>query len=264
MLSCNEKDRWDRAAPDYQAVCRLGINDYNEALLRFWEERGMLRPGARVLDIGCGVGKYGTYLAERGCAVTLTDISGEMLRRAGENMARFETPWTLYEADFDRVTGREPVFAGGFELVISTMSPAIHDLESVRKMSALSRGWCFLTRFHDWAQPTRDALMRAMGMTPRARHEDLPGDCASITAAVREAGFQPEICYVNYNWADERTPEEMADYLCRNYFDALPEQERLRGEALRAARALCPPGGTLRDEVRTRVAWIFWTTMEEA
>lgn len=52
---------WDRAAPDYQRVYRLGLNDYNARLLRFWEESGMLFPGARVLDIGCGVGKYGAF-----------------------------------------------------------------------------------------------------------------------------------------------------------------------------------------------------------
>ena len=39
---------WDKAAPDYQRVYRLGLNDYNTRLLRFWEESGMLFPGARV------------------------------------------------------------------------------------------------------------------------------------------------------------------------------------------------------------------------
>ena len=90
-----ERENWDRMAGDYQAVFRLGLNGYNEGLLRFWHEQGMLRPGFRVLDIGCGVGKYGTYLAELGYDVTLTDISGEMLRHAGENMAKYGVPLTL-------------------------------------------------------------------------------------------------------------------------------------------------------------------------
>ena len=106
---------WDKVAPDYQRVYRLGLNDYNTRLLRFWEESGMLFPGARVLDIGCGVGKYGTYLAALGYDVTLTDISGEMLCRASENMAKYSAPWAVYRCDFHEVTGREAVFADGFD-----------------------------------------------------------------------------------------------------------------------------------------------------
>ena len=163
----NTRENWDKAAGNYQNVFRLGLNDYNASLLRFWQEEGMLFPGARVLDIGCGVGKYGTYLAELGYDVTLTDISGEMLRHAAENMAKYKTPWAVYRCDFNEVTGTEPVFERGFDLAISTMSPAIHDAATVKKMSAMTRGWCFLARFHDWEQPWRDQLMRELGLTPR-------------------------------------------------------------------------------------------------
>lgn len=66
---------WDEAAADYQRVFRMGLNDYNRQLLEFFTSNGLLHPGCSVLDIGCGVGKYGTYFAELGCGVTLTDIS---------------------------------------------------------------------------------------------------------------------------------------------------------------------------------------------
>ena len=66
---------WDEAAADYQRVFRMGLNDYNRQLLEFFTSNGLLHPGCSVLDIGCGVGKYGTYFAELGCSVTLTDIS---------------------------------------------------------------------------------------------------------------------------------------------------------------------------------------------
>ena len=249
---------WDKAAPDYQRVYRLGLNEYNTRLLRFWEESGMLFPGARVLDIGCGVGKYGTYLAELGYDVTLTDISGEMLRHARENMAQFKTPWAVVQCDFNEVTGREPVFAEGFDLSISTMSPAIHDAETVRKMSAMTRGFCFLARFSAWEQPFRDTLMRRMGLEPRQLHSGLKEDCDSMIRTVRETGFTPRLRVVDYNWSDERTPEQMAEYLIRRYFDGEANAEEKRAEALLAARALADADGLIRDGVNTKVAWIWW------
>ena len=254
----NTRENWDRAAGNYQDVFRLGLNDYNASLLRFWQEEGMLFSGARVLDIGCGVGKYGTYLAELGYDVTLTDISGEMLRHAEENMAKYKTPWALYRCDFNEASGTEPVFEKGFDLAISTMSPAIHDVETVKKMSAMTRGWCFLARFYDWAQPYRDRLMRELGMEPRRVFNDLHGDCASMVQSVSAAGFVPQVRYVDYNWADLRTPEQMADYMSRTYFVEAENRDALTHETLRLAKQHANAEGKVSDNVNTRVAWIWW------
>ena len=255
-----ESTLWDQKAENYQAVFRLGLNEYNESLLRFWHEKGMLRPGCRVLDIGCGVGKYGTCLAALGYDVTLTDISGEMLRRASENMAKYRTPWAVYQCDFHEATGSEPVFSGGFDLTISTMSPAVCDQETVRKMSGLTHGWCFLARFRDWEQPFRDRLMNAMGREPVHMFRDLKGDVESMIQAVSEAGYEPQAEIVDYNWEDRRTPEQMADYMCRSYFAEEADPDQLRTEALRAAESLREEDGCVRDDVRTKVAWIWWRT----
>ena len=251
----------NRNADEQQRVYALGMNEYNEALLRFWQETGMIRPGCRVLDIGCGVGKYGTWLAGLGCEVTLTDVSGEMLRRASENMAQYDTPWAVYEADFNAVTGRESVFEGGFDLVLSTMSPAVHDLKTVRKMSGLSRGWCFLARFTSWEQPLRDELMRRMGLEPRRVRDHLTNEAEPLIRAVGEAGYAPQVRIVPYRWADLRSPEEMAGYLCRRYFTEA-ERERQYAPALGAARELADEKGLLRDAVSTEVAWIWWKARE--
>ena len=253
----NTRENWDQIARDYQDVFRIGLNGYNVSLLRFWQEEGMLFPGARVIDIGCGVGKYGTCLAELGYDVTLTDISGEMLRHAKENMAKYNTPWTTYRCDFNEATGTEPVFTGGFDLAISTMSPAIHDVETVKRMSAMTRGWCFLARFYDWEQPWRDQLMRDLGLEPRRFFNDLRADCASMIRAVSEAGFVPLVKYVDYNWTDLRTPEQMAEYMRRNYFSEDENRDELQQEILHLAENHADDG-TVTDNVNTKVAWIYW------
>ncbi len=258
MVSESDQLRWDRAAEDYQKVFLLGLNDYNRNLLRFWQETGMIRPGCRVLDLGCGVGKYGTYLAELGCEVTLTDISPGMLQRAADNMANVRVPWSVHVCDFHEATGREAFFADGFDFSLSTMSPAVSDVPTVRKMSRLTRGFCFLARFRDWEQPLRDRLMLEAGLEPRRLFRDLQGDCDALVRAVREAGFLPEVRVVDYDWADERTPEQMADYLCRNYFPDETDSAGLRGTLLRLAEAHAGPSGTVTDAVHTRVAWIWW------
>jgi len=259
----SEIERWDRSARDYQRVFSLGLNDYNTSLMRFWHEQGMLYPGCRVLDIGCGVGKYGACFAELGYDVTLTDISGKMLRHARDNMAKYKTPWTVYQCDFNDANGREPAFADGFDITISTMSPAVHDTATVRKMSGMTRGWCFVAKFYEWEQPFRDRLMIEMGMEPLRNFANLKGDVSALFAAVKEAGYLPAVRIVPYSWEDRRTPEQMADYMARNYFNGDPESEHLRSEALRIASEMCARDGRVVDGIKTKVAWIYWKTEAE-
>lgn len=99
--------KWDRVAADYQKVCAQGGNDYNDKLIAFLLNEGMLYPGCRVLDLGCGVGKYGRVFASLGCDVTLADISPKMLEYAEKNMAEFTTPWRTLLCDFDEISAEE-------------------------------------------------------------------------------------------------------------------------------------------------------------
>ncbi len=256
-----EKAKWDSAAANYQNVFDLGINEYNANQLRFWRERGMITLPCRVLDIGCGVGKYGVYLAQLGCDVTLIDISEKMIEQVRCNMAQLDTPWRAQCCDFDAVTGTEDIFAQGFDFAISTMSPAVHDAATVRKMSRMTHGWCFITRFYEWHQPFRDSLMTAVGLAPHPAFErDLEADCAEMISAVKEAGYAPEADCVDYCWADRRTVDEIADYMRRNYFSQEPDADVLH-ERLRAhLRGICCNDGTVSDGVNTKVMRIYWKT----
>ena len=257
-----KKDYWDQAAQDYQKTFYLGLNEYNASLLRFWENEKMLKPGSRILDIGCGVGKYGTYLAELGYDVTLTDISEKMLEHARENMAPYTTPWAVYQCDFNDISGQEPVFEKGFDLTISTFSPAIHDAETVRKMSAMTHGWCFIARFQDWKQPFRDQLMVELGLEPEAAHQNAAQDVAAMIQAVSVCGFTPLVRYVDYNWSDKRTVDEMADYMVRHYLNEYEQKEQYSERIKALAEVHKTAFGTVTDAVNTRVAWIYWKTGE--
>ena len=76
--------------------------------------------------------------------------------------------------------------------------------------------------------------------------------------AVREAGFTPQVKVVDYNWSDERTPEQMADYMARRYFDGEANVKEIYAATLRASRELADADGLVRDGVNTKVTWIWW------
>ncbi len=246
---------WDKEAPKYQQVFKTaGKSEYNIRLMKFFCDELGLHTGSRVIDIGCGVGKYGTYFAEMGCDVTLTDISGEMLRHAQENMRSFNSPCTFLQCDFNVISQENEIFQPSFDLSISTMSPAIHDIETIQKMSAITNGFCFISRFTDWSQPIRDEFYRLSGMKPAhsMNSEKLRKDVEDFTALVKEAGFSPDVQIVDYNWEDLRTPQEAAARFAG--CDSGEDFDR----SLNTVLKLCNENGKFADAVNTKVAWIYW------
>ena len=247
---------WDKEAHRYQEVFkRCGSNEYNKQLMDFFINELGINSGKRVIDIGCGVGKYGTLFASLGCDVSLTDISSEMLRHARNNMAELPGKHDFLCCDFNEVSLQEPIFKEGYDLAISTMSPAIHDEATLKKMSAISRGWCFVSNFCHWEQPIRDEYHRLMGDTPKhvmnvprmkERIEELQ-DC------IKSLGYEVHSKVVDYSWTDIRSPQEAAERF--SYED---QSEDIRRRSLEIINKLCNEKGEFVDTVNTKVTWTYW------
>ena len=219
----------------------------------------MYRPGCSVLDIGCGAGKLGAWFGSQGCNVTLTDISHEALALAEDRMKGSTGKWCTLPGSFDAFTGSEPELRCGFDFVLSTFSPAVHDETTVLKMHSLSRSCCFISRFTDWRQPFRDGLLRYAGLDINAMDRTNPApDTAAFIETVKKAGVNAEFKYVPYSWCDRRTPEEMADYMLERL--NLPERETgdIRKRFVEYSALHADSDGCVADGVDTVVVWISW------
>jgi 2-polyprenyl-3-methyl-5-hydroxy-6-metoxy-1,4-benzoquinol methylase len=85
---------WERRARRFAmqgeglaAVCSYGMPEFYNRMIQ-WTQRRALAPwlaasaGKRVLDIGCGVGRWSRWLAARGAEVTGIDVSPTMIAEA--------------------------------------------------------------------------------------------------------------------------------------------------------------------------------------
>jgi 2-polyprenyl-3-methyl-5-hydroxy-6-metoxy-1,4-benzoquinol methylase len=85
---------WERRARRFAmqgeglaAVCSYGMPDFYNRMIQWTQRRALLpwltvAPGTRVLDIGCGVGRWSRWLAARGADVTGVDVSTTMIAEA--------------------------------------------------------------------------------------------------------------------------------------------------------------------------------------
>ncbi len=112
------------------ALAAMGARRYHEELWQqlpagldpvdFRSRRAFLlesvTPGLRVLDIGCGEGRFAAVLAAAGAEVVAVDVAGEPLRRARAEhpdldlrLVEPDGPWDLPDASFDLVWAGEVI-----------------------------------------------------------------------------------------------------------------------------------------------------------
>ena len=86
-----------------------------------------IKPGDRVLELGCGLGRYTMLLAERGVAVEGLDLSPQLLEQLqAHNAGRFNIP----VHGFDIIDAPEELY-GAFDAVVGFfVLHHVHDLEA--------------------------------------------------------------------------------------------------------------------------------------
>lgn len=122
---------------------------YNSNVLREWERferhpfefrittkmmERFIKPGERVLDIGAGPGRYSLYFAQRGCDVTLVDLSPDNIRFAKSKADEQGLALTALAGDA-REVGR--LVSGVFDHVF-LMGPMYHLPREEDRLRAVS------------------------------------------------------------------------------------------------------------------------------
>ena len=112
---------WDRIAdkPEFLLTCRM-LDRY-------------IKPGDKVLDIGGGPGRYSFYFAEKGCDVTLVDLSSENINFASKYATEQGLQVHAVCGDARKVTD---LVQGQFDHVL-LMGPLYHLLEDLDRSRAV-------------------------------------------------------------------------------------------------------------------------------
>ena len=154
-----DAERYDRARPGYPAQM---FDDLAAA---------GVRPGARVLEIGCGTGQATVALAERFYGIVAVELGPEMATVARRNLARFDSVEVITAAFEDWPLPNEP-----FDVVFS--ATAFHWVDPAVRLSK-----------------SADAL-RPGGLLATVRTEHIAGGSEAFFVAVQD-------CYERF---DPATP----------------------------------------------------------
>jgi SAM-dependent methyltransferase len=167
----------------------------------FFVER--VRPGERVLDVGCGKGELASDLAERGGAsVVGIDVNEEYLDFARSRYGHGSV-------EFVRADALSQLPPGPFDVVVlsNVLEHIGPRIELLRRLVERARPRRILVRVpllaRDWLVPLRREL--GLPYFSDATHE-IEYDVAGLEAELREAGLEPAEVQVLWGeiWAEAR------------------------------------------------------------
>lgn len=124
------QDEWNRIAgrPEFLLTCRM-LDRY-------------IKPRDKVLDIGGGPGRYSLYLADKGCDVTLLDLSPENAKFAAERAAEQGLSVKAITGDAREA---DKLISGQYDHVL-LMGPLYHLLDEPGRFAAVNAALNLLRR----------------------------------------------------------------------------------------------------------------------
>lgn len=114
--------------------------------MRIIERENMIGKGSKVLDVGCGGGRYSFALEALGAEVTATDFSPEMIKNAKEDGESSGSNVCFSLDDWHTVSLKERNWEKKFDLVLANMTPAVVSADTFMKLIEASRGWVVMVK----------------------------------------------------------------------------------------------------------------------
>ena len=255
---------WDRRAAEWKKSFDEGkersLRNKRrvEETVRYLTEQGVLLPETESVDIGCGLGRFSAEIARQSKHALGLDYSPQMIeyaRQYAEEQHITNVDYRLCDfktADIDREGWRS-----AFDLVFTSITPAVSRRQHFEKAMAMSRKWCFSALFADYQDFLLAAVSEKLYGRPPAKWRDGASSYAVFNLLWLQ-GYSPYVHYYTEDSsemlaADRETAAQLAEekYLCG---DNEPDIEAVY-------RFLCEHAdddGGVRRNIRRKFIWLLW------
>lgn len=115
-------------------------------IMNWLEGQGVQFESSYILDIGAASGVFSVPFAERGARVTAVETSPPLIELLEENISSFAGDQVeIIPEKFEDIDIQAKGWSQAFDLVFVSMSPIIHNWESVEKVLQCARKFCYIS-----------------------------------------------------------------------------------------------------------------------
>lgn len=247
---------WDKKAKHFQ----LNMENMNESertdIMSCLKREGLVFDGGKVLDIGCGTGKYAVEFLKENMYVCAVDISPKMLEYASANLNAVGGEFDVVLGNWNDVSKLLLDKKEKFDLVFASNSPAVKNLEDIQKMCYLSRKYCFINKFTKRVDTLKNTFSQYLG---RACVFDKKSEYHEIINHIKSLGYTPSCEFSNYRKIGIMSAEEaVEDYIMHQNLDKNEITDSEKTRLLEFAESISDKNKTLENEMITENIWIKW------
>lgn len=225
-------------------------------VLKFLEDKKLLKPNIDVLDVGCGPGVYALSFAKQARTVCALDGAREMCailedKAKQEGLNNIKVLQRMWEDVDLKKEGMEHAF----DLVFASLTSAVSNCETLLKLCQASRGTCCLI---SWAGSAEDQVCHDLWeLIIGSRKDDRGQDIIFPFNYLYHSGYHPNISYIYYEWIEDEPIDEAVVSLC-NYFGRFTDiTPKIKGIIIRYAQKHAHDG-ILHQVTRSRLGVMAW------
>ncbi len=215
--------------------------DYPEQIFDDLFELAALKPGARVLEVGCGTGQATRAMARRGCRVLCVEIGEHLAAVAQRELAKFRDV-EVFTAPFESFEPR----AGGFDLVLAATSwrwvdPAVRYQKAAR-MLRLGASLAIIDGGHHVFPPGFDPFFTQIqryyeSIGEHAERWPAPDEVPDLRGEMEQSGLFSPVEIRRYVWTVDYSAEGYIDVL-NTYSDHIAMAPAMRQRIFAGVREL--------------------------
>ena len=243
---------WDSKAPFF--AYREPPSGKNNLTMKLIEENHIIEPGSKVLDVGCGGGRFSFALEKMGASVKGIDFSPKMIEECEKVKEKNNSSAEFKVCDWENISLQEEGEEHKYDLVLANMTPAVCSAETFMKLSEASKNWCIFVKH---TRRTREVFDRLCS------HLDIDNDNSTDDALAYsfcllwKLGYKPQVSYKDEVWESEQSLEEITkEYILRlEMKKKITEEEKQKAADFLASLS---NDGKLKEITNTTIAAIYW------
>lgn len=259
--------KWDQRAEFWRnerQQKRKGDERVNSAV-SYLEARGLLQKQFDVVDIGCGPGRFAAAFAKRVHQVVGLDFSEKMIAYGREYLEQEHfTNAVLRTCDFQTLDIDKEGYRKAFDLVFSSMTPALHGMDSLKKSMEMSRGWCcHITHLSRRNYLREQIFQEVFGRQPC--FQETGRRFYALFNILFLSGYNPETSYETRHQENWIYPDE--EYVNYLMFHMLPQEEitKANGEKIQNwLQAHVNQDGKILEVSDTTLGRLLWDVRNPA
>lgn len=226
----------------------------NDKFIKLLKEENLINKDFKVLDIGCGGGKYTLALSKECNSIYGIDLSPKMIDYANDNKIKFNINNAHFIChDWHELDMKKLDLYKNFDLVFASMTPAVQSASTLEKMNEASKKYCVLRSNIKRKDFIYDKIIKFFNIPQK--EENLNFLYAFNMLYLK--GYTPKINYEYKTWEYKESLEKATNLYIKK-IKTIREIDEYEEEIIKEFLMDISNNGYVEEKIKSTIGTLIW------